>query len=145
LKQLEQENHEGFVILFKNGLRYKVKFEEYLRIHRIVTQVSNINLWEYLAADMPFDEILDRVPDEFYDWVKATSADLKTQFETIENQCFIDFNSHVFESRKEAASYFFTCAYPSVLFKMLDKRAHKDVIWKLIRPSFQKPFSKMDT
>jgi T4 RnlA family RNA ligase len=144
LKQLEKANHEGFVILFKSGLRYKVKFEEYLRIHRIVTQVSNINLWEYLVADMPFDEILDRVPDEFYDWVKATSTGLKEQFEAIENQCISDFNAQIFESRKEAASYYFTCAYPSVLFKMLDKRPHKDVIWKLIRPTFQKPFSKMD-
>jgi RNA ligase len=144
LKELEQANHEGFVILFKSGLRYKVKFAEYLRIHRIVTQVSNISLWEYLAADMPFDEILDRVPDEFYDWVKMTSADLKAQFEAIENQCISDFNANVFESRKEAASYYFTCKYPSVLFKMLDKRPHKDVIWKLIRPTFQKPFSKME-
>ena len=144
LKQLEQANHEGFVILFKSGVRYKVKFEEYLRIHRIVTQVSNINIWEYLAADMPFDEILDRVPDEFYDWVKMTSTDLKKQFEVIENQCITDFNAQVFESRKEAASYFLTCAYPAVLFKMRDKRPYKDVIWKLIRPTFQKPFSKMD-
>jgi hypothetical protein len=91
---------------------------------------------------MPFDEILDRVPDEFYDWVKATSSDLKLQFETIENQCVSDFNAYVFASRKEAAAHYFTCKYPAVLFKMLDKRPHKDVIWKLIRPTFQKPFSK---
>lgn len=144
LKQLEETNREGFVIKFKSGVRYKVKFEEYLRIHRIVTQVSNISLWEYLSADMPFDEILDRVPDEFYDWVKATSSGLKLQFETIENQCINDFNAYVFDSRKEAAAYYFMCKYPAVLFKMLDKRPYKDVIWKLIRPTFQKPFSKID-
>jgi T4 RnlA family RNA ligase len=143
LKQLEEDNREGFVIQFKSGLRYKVKFEDYLRIHRIVTQVSTVTLWEYLSADMPFDDILDRVPDEFYDWVKATIEDLKTQFETIDNQCVSDFNAHVFESRKEAAAYYFTCAYPSVLFKMLDGKSYNDVIWKLIRPTFQKPFSKM--
>ncbi len=142
LKELEETNREGFVIKFKSGLRYKVKFAEYLRIHRIVTQVSNISLWEYMSADMPFDEILDRVPDEFYDWVKATSADLKLQFETIENQCISDFNARVFDARKEAAAHYFTCQYPAVLFKMLDKQPYKNVIWKLIRPTFQKPFSK---
>jgi T4 RnlA family RNA ligase len=141
LKDLEETNREGFVIKFKSGVRYKVKFAEYLRIHRIVTQVSNISLWEYMSADMPFDEILDRVPDEFYDWVKATSADLKLQFETIENQCISDFKAHDFESRKEAAAHYFTCAYPAVLFKMLDNRPYKEVIWKTIRPQFQKPFS----
>ncbi len=145
LKDLEEANREGFVIQYKSGLRYKVKFEEYLRIHRIVTQVSTINIWEYLAADMSFDAILDRVPDEFYDWVKVTSTDLKAQFEAIEAQCQADFeaNSTIFETRKEAAAYFLTCRYPAVLFKMLDKKPHDDVIWKLIRPSFQKPFSKL--
>ncbi|MBL7816863.1 MAG: T4 RnlA family RNA ligase [Saprospiraceae bacterium] len=140
LKTLEEANREGFVIKYKNGLRYKVKFEEYLRIHRIVTQVSNINIWEYLMTEMPFDEILDRVPDEFYDWVKATSADLQAQFAAIEAQCQADFK--VFDTRKEAAFYFQTCAYPSVLFKMLDGKSYKEVIWRLIRPSFQKPFSQ---
>ena len=146
LKGLEEANREGFVIQYKSGLRYKIKFEEYLRIHRIVTQVSNINIWEYLAANMPFDDILDRVPDEFYDWVKATSTDLKAQFEAIEAQCQADFeaNTKTFETRKAAAAYFLTCRYPAVLFKMLDKKPHADVIWKLIRPSFQKPFSKLE-
>ncbi len=136
LKQLEETNREGFVIKYKNGLRLKVKFAEYLRIHRIVTQVSNVSLWEYLSADMPFDEILDRVPDEFYDWVKATSADLVAQFSEIERQCQADFK--VLASRKESAAYFLTCAYPSVLFKILDEKPYKDVIWKQIRPKFQK-------
>ena len=142
LKALEETNREGFVIKYKSGLRFKVKFAEYLRIHRIVTQVSNINIWEYLSADMPFDEMLDRVPDEFYDWVKATSADLKTQFEVIEKQCKTDFK--ILDSRKDSAAYFQTCNYPSVLFKMLDEKPYADVIWKLIRPSFQKPFSKLE-
>jgi T4 RnlA family RNA ligase len=146
LKDLEEANREGFVIQYKSGLRYKVKFEDYMRIHRIVTQVSNINIWEYLAAKMPFDEMLDRVPDEFYDWVKATSEDLKAQFEAIAAECQADFkaNAENFETRKEAAAYFLTCRYPSVLFKMLDGKPYDDVIWKLIRPSFQKPFSKLD-
>jgi T4 RnlA family RNA ligase len=138
LKELEEENREGFVIKYRNGLRYKVKFVEYMRLHRIITQVSSINIWEYLAADMPFDDILDRVPDEFYDWVKATSTDLKTQYQAIENQCKADFK--ILDSRKECALYYMTCAYPSVLFKMLDGQPYKDVIWKMLRPQFQKPF-----
>jgi T4 RnlA family RNA ligase len=142
LKGLAETNREGFIIKYKSGLRYKVKFEEYLRLHRIITQVSNVNIWEYLAAEMAFDEILDRVPDEFYDWVKATSADLKAQFAAIEAQCQTDFK--VFDTRKEAAVHFLTCAYPSVLFKILDNQPYNNVIWKLIRPAFQKPFGKME-
>ena len=109
-----------------------------MRIHRIVTQVSSINIWEYLSAEMPFDEILDRVPDEFYDWVKATSGDLKAKYQAIEAQSHADFK--VFDTRKESAAYFQTCAYPSVLFNMLDGKSYKNTIWRMLRPKFQKPF-----
>ena len=143
LKSLEENNREGFVIKYKNGFRVKVKFEEYMRIHRIVTQVSSINIWEYLAAEMPFDEILDRVPDEFYDWVKATSADLKAKYQAIEAQCQADFK--VLGTRKEAALYFQTCAYPSVLFNILDGKSYKNTIWKTLKPKFQKPFKLVDS
>jgi hypothetical protein len=138
LKNLADDNREGFVIKYKNGLRVKVKFEEYMRIHRIVTQVSNVNIWEYLSTNMPFDEILDRVPDEFYDWVKKVSTDLQNKYQSIESQCQIDFKT--FDTRKEAALYFQTCAYPSVLFKLLDGKPYSDVIWKMLKPKFQKPF-----
>lgn len=139
LKSLEEDNREGFVIKYRSGLRYKVKFVEYLRIHRIVTQVSSLNIWEYLAANMPLDEVLDRVPDEFYDWVKATSTGLQDQYRAIEQRCLSDFKA--LPTRKESAIYFTTCAHPAVLFKMLDGKPYQDVIWKLVKPTFQRPFS----
>lgn len=139
LKELEEANKEGFVVKFSNGLRYKIKFEEYLRLHRLVTRVSTINIWEYMKENQSFDEILDRVPDEFYDWVKKTVDELNTAFKEIENQCLKDFK--VLESRKETALYFMTCKYPSVLFSMLDKNNYAPIIWKMIRPEFQKAFA----
>ncbi|MBL0080587.1 MAG: hypothetical protein IPP53_16235 [Bacteroidetes bacterium] len=36
LKQLEIKQQKSFVIKYKSGLRYKVKFAEYLRLHRIL-------------------------------------------------------------------------------------------------------------
>ena len=39
LKELEEDNKEGFVIKFKSGFRMKVKLEEYKRLHRILTNV----------------------------------------------------------------------------------------------------------
>ncbi|MEL7147858.1 MAG: T4 RnlA family RNA ligase, partial [Bacteroidota bacterium] len=66
LKALETANKEGFVICYQSGYRLKVKFDEYQRIHRILTCVSSISIWEYLKEGKPLDEILERVPDEFY-------------------------------------------------------------------------------
>jgi tRNA splicing ligase len=141
LKELEEDNKEGFVVRFKSGYRLKVKFDEYQRIHRIITQVSTLNIWEYLKAGQDLLPILDRVPDEFYGWVKSTHAKLLKNFAEIEAQAKLDFK--VLEDRKTTALYFQTCQYPSVLFKMLDEQPYDQLIWKIIKPDYQKPFVDM--
>ncbi len=142
LKTLEEENKEGFVVRFQSGYRLKVKFEEYQRIHRIVTGVSNVSIWEYLKTGQDLAPILEKVPDEFYDWVKETHAQFLAQFAEIEAICKADFQ--VLETRKDTALYFQTCRYPAVLFKMFDQKPYDEVIWKQLRPVFQKPFANYD-
>jgi RNA ligase len=142
LKTLEEENKEGFVVRFQSGYRLKVKFEEYQRIHRIVTGVSNVSIWEYLKAGQDLTPILEKVPDEFYEWVKETHAQLLVQFAEIEAICKTDFR--ILETRKDTALYFQTCRYPAVLFKMFDQKPYDEVIWKQLRPVFQKPFANYD-
>jgi RNA ligase len=138
LKKLEENNKEGFVIRFSNGFRVKVKFEEYVRLHRIITGVSNKTIWEYLSEGKSMDEILDRVPDEFYNYVKYVEKDLKNKFDDILNECKSIFKE--FETRKETALYFQKQKYPKVLFNMLDGRSPDNIIWKNIKPIYQKPF-----
>ncbi|MBC8110354.1 MAG: hypothetical protein H7Y04_04775 [Verrucomicrobia bacterium] len=140
LKALQEENKEGFVIKFSNGFRVKVKFEEYVRLHRILTQVSSKNIWEYLATNQSFEAILEKVPDEFYDWVKKTVADLQKEFQTIETYCQTHFKD--LGNRKDSALYFQTLRYPSVLFAMLDKKDYAPIIWKMVKPDYEKPFRK---
>lgn len=142
LKLLEEDNKEGFVIKFESGIRYKVKFNEYLRIHRIVTQISSINIWEYLASGQSFDELLERVPDEFYSWVKTVVDRLKSQFNEILEQSKKDFK--VLENRKDTALYFTKCKYPQVLFAMLDNKNYNSIIWRMLRPNFEQPFKNKE-
>ena len=142
LKAIEEANKEGFVVRFKNGHRLKVKFAEYQRIHRIVTNVSNVTIWEFLKEGKELNEILDRVPDEFYDWVRETKAALIQAFTQIEEEAKREFK--ILDSRKECALYYQTCQYPPVLFKMLENRDYGHIIWKLIRPKFSKPFVSDD-
>jgi len=139
LKGLAYDNKEGFVVKFSNNFRLKVKFEEYVRIHRIMTQVSSITIWENLKAGDSFNEILERVPDEFYNWVKITKANLETAYEIIENIAKEDYQE--LETRKETAFYFQTCRYPKILFSMLDGKDYSETIWRYVRPEFQRPFS----
>jgi RNA ligase len=139
LKIQEENNREGYVIKFAGGLRLKVKFEEYQRVHQIITRVSNINIWEYLKEGRDLTEVLERVPDEFYDWVKLTEKQLFDNFVAIETIARNEFK--IFDSRKEAALYYQTCTYPAVLFKMMEEKPYDQIIWKMIRPKFEKPFA----
>lgn len=140
LKSLEEDNKEGFVIKFKSGYRLKIKHQEYVRLHKIITGVSNVAVWEYLSEGKPMDELLDRVPDEFYAWLKKTQSEILNHYQEIETESKRVFKT--FETRKEAALYFQTQKYPSVLFQMLDGKNYSKVIWKMVRPKWSKPFKK---
>lgn len=146
LKEEISKDKEGYVIGFKNGFRMKIKGEEYKRLHKILTNISNRDIWEYLKDNKPFDEILDKVPDEFYNWVKETADDLVKKYGDIEKKCLIDFhrirNSANIEDRKGFALEALKCDYPSILFSMLNHKDYRDMIWKKIYPEYSKPFKK---
>lgn len=140
LKNYDVPNFEGFVLKFKSGFRLKVKLAEYIRLHRIITNISTVDVWEYLSENRPFEEFLENVPDEFYDWVKGVKADLEANFGAIEAECKAVFRE--FDDRKLAAEYYLQQKYPMILFKMMDNRKYEHIIWKLIRPKFQKAFNR---
>ena len=144
LKELEEENREGFVVRFSNGFRVKVKFSEYVRLHGILTNVSNLTVWEHLKDNYEFDELLDKVPDEFYDWLKKTASGLQTEFNEIERKSLLEFvriyHVNQITERTLFAEHAKLSEYRSILFKIYDRRAYADIIWKMIRPTYSKPF-----
>ena len=138
LKNLNTPNSEGFVLKFQSGFRVKVKFKEYFRLHTLITQFSNVSIWENLKSGNSFDQFLEGVPDEFYHWVKSIKEHLEAQYQAIETECKHVFK--MFDTRKEAALYFKEQRYPNVLFSMLDHKDYSEQIWKLIRPTFERPY-----
>lgn len=69
---------EGMVVHFiDSDERLKIKQEDYVRLHRLMFGVSARSVYEVLrSGDTGLDDLLDRVPDEFYAWVTATRAEL---------------------------------------------------------------------
>lgn len=144
LKGLAADNQEGFVVRFASGLRLKVKFEEYVRLHRLITGFSSKSIWECLKNDQNITDFLENVPDEFYQWVSSTKDRLESDFNAIKTVSEGDLMAVVdLESRKEKAIYVRQKAkYPSIVFTMMDGKDYKLAIWKLLRPKFEKPFRK---
>jgi hypothetical protein len=142
LKEEISKDREGYVIRFKNGFRMKIKGEEYIRLHRILTNISNRDIWEYLKDNKPFDELLEKVPDEFNDWVKETVKDLTVRFENIDNDYNDIFNSINTIDRKNFAEKAKRYPHSGILFAMYDGKLTHNIIWKIIYPSYSKPFKK---
>ena len=144
LKELDKDNEEGYVIRFANGFRVKVKFAEYVRLHGILTNVSNITVWEHMKNNYVFDELLDRVPDEFYNWLKKTANKIQADFNEIERLAIKEFIRiyHINEiiDRPLFAEQAKLTKYCSILFKVYDRRPYDDIIWKQVRPTYSKPF-----
>ena len=146
LKEEISKDKEGYVIRFKNGFRMKIKGEEYKRLHKILTNISNRDIWEYLKDDKPFDEILDKVPDEFYNWVKETKDNFLHQYAVIDLEYKLIYkniieNNNVVD-RKTFAQFATSYRFQSILFSMYDGKNYENIIWKLLYPSYSKPFKK---
>lgn len=133
LKEREERNREGFVVRFQSGLRIKVKFDEYKRLHKLITGINPRHIWEELRAGRSLDDLVERVPDEYFQWVKAVERDLLSHYTAIETQANSDFRSD-FPTRKDAALYFQTCKHPSILFSKMDSKDYSQRIWRMIRP-----------
>jgi RNA ligase len=155
LKEEISKDREGYVIKFKNGFRMKIKGEEYVRLHKILTNISNRDIWEYLKDNKPFDELLEKVPDEFNDWVKTTIRDLKyacyqlreTAGKLHDGFRYGKFNDRDPEpSKKEFAEFVMKQqkVLHAIMFAMWEKNNPKvdEIIWKLVKPTYSKPFKK---
>jgi RNA ligase len=138
LKGMIGDNAEGFVIRFSNGDRMKIKGEEYLRLHKIMTEVSTKSVWEILSNGDDMEGLLKDVPDEFYKKIKEYENELITQFKKIKHKYEWYFSLMPKDDRKKFAFSARETEFPSILFAMLDGRNVEPIIWKIIQPEFRK-------
>jgi RNA ligase len=153
LKEKDTRNEEGFVLLFQPYFRMKIKFNEYVRLHRLLTNFSNVDIWELLKNGEDLDKFLERVPDEFDKWVKGTISSLqyhKYQLEERAGKIHDYFRYGKYNDRetvptkKEFAEHLENCkveqSIRAICFAIWDKKDYDHIIWKLLRPKYQKPF-----
>ncbi|MGW5348096.1 RNA ligase [Streptomyces sp. HUAS TT3] len=96
---------EGFVLRFASGVRAKAKLAEYVRLHKVLTGVTERDIWrshgvqrfaglpaKQVAQGLgctlaevdarggkPLDALLEQVPDEFDTWVRGVIARLEDE------------------------------------------------------------------
>lgn len=142
-----RDNAEGYVLYWPfDGLRLKVKHEEYVRLHRIVTGVSNKSIWEVLRRGETFDEILNNIPDEFYAWVTGVRDDLQAKHdEAIATAAAVyDKVSHTDRKATAQAMAGKDNTTRAIVFALLDGKTdvvHK-IAWQSCKPVYEQPFKK---
>jgi len=148
LKEMNQRNSEGFILrFFPSNYRMKIKFEDYVRLHRIITGISSYDVWENLMNTGEMSEkVLTEVPDEFYSWVRKTEADLRLEYSKLEAEYLDHFDSiKRLGTRKLFAQLARNFKYPGILFNMLDGKDYSNGIWTIIKPKYERPFSNNES
>lgn len=149
LKEMVKNDQEGFVVKFSNGDRVKVKGVEYLRLHKIMGNLSTTAVWEVLSNSGDMENLLKDVPDEFYKKIKTYVQDLKYGFFQISERAgklhdgfrygkYGDRDSEL--TKKEFAEFVFNQdkVLQPVMFSMWDGKPYDHIIWRIIKPAFKK-------
>lgn len=129
--------HEGVVVNY-GSYRLKYKTDEYIRLHRIVTEFTPKRVWEALSNGQRIDRM--NIPEEFIKWLDETERKLLLEYNELFdkiNQVLADTvnmtNKEIAlsddEAIKEMREYIFAV------------RSGKDVkakVWKAIKPKGEK-------
>lgn len=136
LKDLTEKNKEGFVIRYESGLRIKVKFEEYVRLHKLISGINEHRIWDILRSGGSVEDLYQKIPDELYRWINDLVLDFTDSYMNIHiDTSFTEENARSrFETRKEQAMYIKQRPYSAISFAKLDKKPYDHLIWEAIEP-----------
>ena len=135
-----RRNVEGVVIHFLDSdERVKIKQEDYVALHRIVTGLNERTVWELLAKGESVTGLLDKLPDEFHGWVgevaeglTRTVQTLAAEVETAHSTILATLPSGF--TRKDYAQQAVQSPVRGSLFLKLDGRDYLPSLWASVKP-----------
>lgn len=141
----DRPNKEGYVLWYpKSNFRVKVKHEEYLRLHAIVTMANTKTVWK--AWSIGEQSLLVRdLPDEFAEPIKQLVAEYQAEFTRIEVAAKYDYAivtnlpelegiPHGGQRKEQAAWLKEHSTVSSIVFRMLDGKGYGEQICKMVEP-----------
>lgn len=136
------DNEEGYVILFDNGERCKIKGSEYLRLHKMMSEMSTTAVWECLMKGDDISSILSDVPDEFFDLVNEYQVELLYKFKELNDDVwdkYLKINVELGSvSNKEFALHIKDHPYKALFFSLRNGKLIEEQLWKLIKPKYRR-------
>lgn len=136
-----RDGREGLVVHFTDtDERVKIKYAEYVRLHRLVTGLSARTVWEVLVSGGDLDALIEPLPDEFHAWVTAVAAELSEAVAALGKAVEAEFAAIVAElpdgwGRREFAARAVRSEHRGALFLRLDGKDYRPGLWQLVRPA----------
>ena len=125
--------HEGVVVNY-GVYRLKYKTDEYIRLHRAVTNYTAKRVWEDLSSGRETDRL--NMPEEFINWLNRTENSLKEKY----NELSADVSMAILYCKDMTNKEVATCPNPFIRKHksyVLAYRSGKDVsqmMWQAIKP-----------
>jgi RNA ligase len=133
---------EGYVVGFpgRGDLMIKIKQEDYLALHRIVTGLNARTVWEALAGGGTVSDICESLPDEFHDWVRRIAGDLSARRDAVLSAARAEHDRIVAAlpdqwTRRDYALAAAGSDHRAWLFMLLDGKDPIPRIWRTLRPA----------
>lgn len=141
LQETLTKDEEGFVVKLKDGMRVKIKGKEYLRVHRILANLTPLNFWRSMIDGKVVIE-METIPEEVRDEVQETIDQLETKYWKTYWECLTEYKSlNVLYEITDAKSLGLTIKeqgdklkHSGSLFPQFHGKSIDSYIMKLIKP-----------
>lgn len=144
IKALDKNNEEGVVGYTSCGKMFKIKFDNYVKLHGLITRTSSYTIWECLRNGEDIKLLIDNIPDEFYDFVKNVVNDILTNYDKLEKEILSQYDSLENKENltdKEFAFLVKDLKFKHQLFSLRNKRSITNWLWLNVKPEYKLPFS----
>jgi RNA ligase len=134
-----RKNAEGYVIKRSDGAMVKYKQEDYINLHRLVSNLSERSVWEAMVDGKNVDEIKQGLPEEFHGFVDDAYATIMTDSINIRTGLLETWRNikHLRNDRRAFAMEATKTPYAKYLFMMLDDRSAEEInrcVLKTLKP-----------
>lgn len=153
-------SQEGFVFRFDwpkgSHTRVKIKLSEYVRLHKVRTNISTKTIWEALRDGRDIHDLLWELPSDVHEWAIDIIVTLQEEFLFMKNAVFADYElicktlaednwspkNPAYRSRFAALAT--KSRWPNEMFGLLEDRNINPAIWRAVQPAYAQPFSDDD-
>lgn len=136
-----RENREGLVVHWPDtDQRVKIKYADYVRLHRLVFGLNARTVWEIMVNGGSLTALVEPLPDEFRAWAETVAAGLTATVEARAAEIEAAYGEIVAGlphgwTRRDFAGRALAHPERAALFLRLDGRDYHSLLWQRARPA----------